>query len=140
MINGRQLISFDDVQKQAKALAPAIRKHTLDLLQDVKEFVDTNKIQCEYRLAIDDKDYEHSGIILGKIVMPKTLLNFLLSKYVAQVKPNAGSKRPSPYILLGMLLKHQTFNVQFVGNALKCMYKTGTFKSQPKKEGKENKQ
>lgn len=74
------------------------------LLQEVDTFNNKYKIQVGY-LATE------KYLEVGNVSMPKTLLNFLLSKYVEANRLASKQKKPTPVMLLAMLYKHQKFNV-----------------------------
>lgn len=93
--------------QQAKVLQPTLSK----LLEDIKKFNDKYKIETMYGVITHNADIDHCGIEISKPKMPRTLLNFLLSKYLEANKDT--TKKPSASMLLAMLYKHQKFNVRF---------------------------
>jgi len=98
------LLSYSDTRSAINRFDGEAKSVMSKLLQEVNTFNDKHKIEVQYRAT-------EQYIEVGKPQMPKTLLNFLLSKYVEANK--GAKKKPTTLMLLAMLYKHQKFNVVY---------------------------
>jgi hypothetical protein len=106
-----KLTSIDNIEsnlnKVSEKYGTDVGNACKDVLKQIDEFFDKYKITAQYRLALGSKNHDNAGIDVGKVQLPTTLIQFLLGK--------AKMDKPSKGKLLGMLLKHQNFDVVMAG-------------------------
>lgn len=116
-------LTYEEASSELTTLKPDMQPAMKALLSSIKAFNDKYKIAAMYRIAMHINDPATSGFEISHVQLPKTLLNFLLTKYL-QANDKV-TRKPSALRLLAMLYKHQKFNVRYKRRLLLMLGEAG---------------